>query len=187
MAQNPVSLPDESYVELEKLVFGIVSTSGRRSRASGPFIDKERYEAFISIADHGLKTAPTSGGQFYGLRIAMQFKWRETAMSLARTIAERAANGDYAVQYDEMGPNGKPTLNTSGAGTFLAAHAFLIWGDASDAAFITNLLDESHEKKVVSFAGGFDTDFYAVADMASMAAAKVAGKSPRRGRPRTRR
>ena len=57
---------------------------------------------------------------------------------------------DYAVQQPTFVSEDKPDRNYSGASAFLAAHAFLVWGDASNAKLIANLMDESYQQKYPS-------------------------------------
>ena len=99
MAQNPVALEIANYENLERLVLGIYPHVPVDPRASGPFIEKQRYAAVQSAAYHALTVRSSPAGRYYGIRIAMRFKWQDTAMSLAQKISTLAADGDYAAQW----------------------------------------------------------------------------------------
>ena len=62
MAQNPVALDDESYLRLEKLLMILTNRTSTNPRASGPFIEAQRFAAFAAAAQHGLRTASSPGG-----------------------------------------------------------------------------------------------------------------------------
>lgn len=180
MAENPFPLDAKTYSHLRHLMAGMFPRVKVNPRASGPFIEDQRYRAFVAACDHAITSIPSSStdGLYYGMQIAMRFKLRDTAMTMARRIATLVAANDLPMVDDRKGPDNKYIYNRNGRSAFLAAHAFHLWGEPSDAEHIATLAGQSYRRRVNSFSGGNNPGLYPLGDMAAMAAAKLAGETP---------
>ena len=107
----------------------------------------------------------------------MRFEWRDLALQLARRITTLITAGDMPVIENQRTQEGTWIYSASGRAAFLAAHTFLIWGNASDTPFIAELMQVPFQNRVTSFTGGNSPGTYALSDMAAMAAANVLAKA----------
>jgi hypothetical protein len=122
--------------------------------------------------------ASTPKGYEGGLSVLIRAGFQESALILARRVAELAADPAFSPETQEIGAYQQPRAEPGGAASFLAAHAFLLWGEADDRTALANLLDEPYQQRTIFGEGKYGAVFYEVREMAAMALAAIDGKPP---------